>query len=199
MTQVRNGLAGAALAALVLASPALHAQSFQQMFSHGMGGQGMGFGMEMGPGTGMTMMFGPGWMTSGPMPMMRSWGPMVMMFGPGTMDQYVEGRIAFLKVELGITQAQEPQWSAFAEALRVNARTMADLQQRMAQPSAPTTLPQRLQAHRQMLTVNVEALQRVEATVGPLYGAMSDQQRQTADRLLLGMGGMSMNMSMGSP
>jgi hypothetical protein len=47
-------------------------------------------------------------MMSGMMP--REGGGMDMM--PG---QHVEGRIGYLKAELGITDVQLPQWNAFAE------------------------------------------------------------------------------------
>jgi len=39
-------------------------------------------------------------------------------------SEHVEGRIAFLKTELKITDAQLPQWNAFADALRNSAGQM---------------------------------------------------------------------------
>lgn len=70
-------------------------------------GQGMGPEM-MGPG----MMMGPGTM------------PMIGMMDPA---RHVEGRLAFLRAELKITEAQTPQWNAFTDALRANAKRMGDL------------------------------------------------------------------------
>ena len=55
-----------------------------------------------------------------------------MMGGPGHMGMmgmadHIEGRIAFLREELKITEAQMPQWNTFAEALRANARQMKEM------------------------------------------------------------------------
>ncbi|WP_374655752.1 Spy/CpxP family protein refolding chaperone [Dongia sp.] len=46
------------------------------------------------------------------------------MMGSGMMNpaQHIEGRLAFLKTELKITEAQAPQWDAYADALRANAK-----------------------------------------------------------------------------
>ena len=55
----------------------------------------------------------------GGMPMM---GMMQMM---GSMADHVEGRIAFLKTELKITDAQQPLWNAVGDAMRANAKDMA--------------------------------------------------------------------------
>src|SRR5215472_4449437 len=57
----------------------------------------------------------------GGMPTMR------MMMGQGGMPmmaKHIEGRLAFLKTELKITDAQLPLWNAFAQAVRDDANTM---------------------------------------------------------------------------
>ena len=43
------------------------------------------------------------------------------------MADHVEGRIAFLKAELNITEAQMTQWDAFADAIRSNATRMSGM------------------------------------------------------------------------
>ena len=70
------------------------------------------------------------------MPMMRDMmahrgmermdGPMGMMA-----PKRVEGRIAFLRTELQITEAQTPVWNAFADVLRAQARGMEAMHSRM--------------------------------------------------------------------
>jgi len=65
---------------------------------------------------GMPMGAMPG--QSGNMPMV---GMMQMMMGHDGMAGHVEGRIAFLKTELNITDAQESLWEAVAGAMRANA------------------------------------------------------------------------------
>ncbi len=51
------------------------------------------------------------------------------MMGYGMMNpaQHIEGRLAFLKTELKITDAQAPQWNAYADALRANAKQMGEM------------------------------------------------------------------------
>jgi hypothetical protein len=58
------------------------------------------------------------------------------MMGHGMMpmmdpSQHIEGRLAFLKTELKITEVQAPQWTAYADALRANAKRMGQLMTEM--------------------------------------------------------------------
>ena len=43
------------------------------------------------------------------------------------MARHVEGRIAFLKTELKITDAQQPLWNAVADAMRADAASIGDM------------------------------------------------------------------------
>lgn len=70
------------------------------------------------------------------MPMMNQGMMGYNMMGHGTMplmdpSQHIEGRLAFLKTELKITEAQTPQWTAYADALRANAKRRAQLMTEM--------------------------------------------------------------------
>jgi hypothetical protein len=47
--------------------------------------------------------------------------------------QHIEGRLAFLKTELKITDAQAPQWNAYADALRANAKRKGEMMHAMAE------------------------------------------------------------------
>ena len=64
--------------------------------------------------------------------------------GMATIDR-VEGRIAFLRAELKITDAQADAWNGFADALRTNARKLAEVRATMmpkpgdGQPAATLT------------------------------------------------------------
>jgi hypothetical protein len=65
--------------------------------------------------------------------------PMMGMMG---MADHIEGRIAFLKAELKITDTQLTQWNEFADVLRANARnTTAELQQHLGLQRRRTTQP----------------------------------------------------------
>jgi hypothetical protein len=140
-------------------------------------GQGM-----MGQGWMGQHMMGPGMMD---MPMMQGMRPGMMMGGPG---QHIEGRLAFLKAELGITPEQEQVWNAYADALRETATSMQGMHDQMMSGGMPATLPERLERHEQMMTARLDALEKTKATAVPLYNALSPEQKQAADAFMMGMG-----------
>jgi len=135
----------------------------------------------------------PGGMAGGDMPMMRM---MRMMMGRdgmammGAMARHVEGRLAFLKTELKITDAQLPLWNAVADAMRANAKTMGDMAGGMMGGSQAAALPDKLAMREKMMTAHLEALRKFKAAVDPFYAALSDEQKKTADELLIGPMGM---------
>lgn len=135
----------------------------------------------------------PGMPAPGMMPMMGQMGQGGMMGMMMRMGEHVEGRIAFLRAELRITEAQAPLWNAFADALRANARKMNEMQQAMmAQGAAPMNLPQRLAQHETMLTAHAEGFRAMRSAVQALYAALSDDQKRIADALIQGPMGMGM-------
>jgi hypothetical protein len=135
---------------------------------------------------------------AGGMPMM---GMMRMMMGQdgmggmAMMAGHVEGRLAFLKTELKITDAQLPLWNTVAEAIRANAKSMSEMSGAMMGSSQTTaTLPEKLALREKMMTAHLEALRRLKAAVDPLYAALSPEQKKSADELLMGPMGMGMMM-----
>lgn len=113
-----------------------------------------------------------------------------MMMGPdtagmGTIDR-VEGRIAFLRAELKITDAQTSTWNTFADALRANAQKLGALRPAMMpQPgSAAQTLPDRLDAQERWLAARVEGTRAIKAAFTPLFGTFSEDQKKMANELL---------------
>lgn len=141
------------------------------------------------PGMPMTGMPGAG---GGNMSMM---GMMQMMMGQNGMAGHVEGRIAFLKAELKITDAQEALWNAVAEAIRSNAKEMTRMPHGMPMMGGSGTLPEKLAAHEKMMAAHLDGLRRLRTSFDPLYAALSPDQKKTADGLMIGpMGVMGMGM-----
>ena len=137
------------------------------------------------PGAGMG---GPGGMPmTGMMRMMMGQDGMAKM-----MAGHVEGWLAFLKTELKITDAQLPLWNAVADAMRVNAKSMSEMMPggMMGSPQSTATLPEKLALREKMMTAHLEALRKFKAAVDPLYAALNDEQKKTADELLIGPMGM---------
>ena len=162
----------------VAAAPALAQQQSHEQ--HHPPGMGMG-----SPGGGMSGNSMPG---MGGMPMMMGqdgMGGMAMMAG------HVEGRLAFLKTELKITDAQLPLWNGVADAMRANAKSMSAMMSGgMMAGSEAATLPEKLALREKMMTAHLDALRRFKAAVDPLYAALSPEQKKTADQLLMGPMGM---------
>ena len=119
--------------------------------------------------------------------MMRQGGMGSMpMGGMPMMADRTEGRIAFLKTELKITDAQLPLWNAVADAIRANAKGGMGMMDSMGQGS----LTERLAAREKNLTAQAEALRKFKNAVDPLYTGLSDEQKKTADELLMSPMGM---------
>ncbi len=166
-------------------------------------GQGMGSGAIVQPGTqqpggqpGMMMnmdqmrsMMGQQDGQSGMMSMMRQ-----MMMGQqaamGLPFEHVEGRIAFLKAELKITDAQAPQWNAFADTLRSNAKAHQAVHEQMTKGGMLSSWPDRLVFQQKALSTRLDAVKALDAAAKPLYAVLTDDQRKLADKLLTGPMGM---------
>ena len=149
-------------------------------------GGGPGYGMMNRGITGPGMM-SPGMMGGG----MMGWG------GHGAamcaaMAGHIDGRLAYAKAELKITDAQEVLWKAYAEAARANAQAMnAHCTAMMGKGDAkPIPLPDRLDQHEQFMSQQLDAMRAADKALKPLYAAFSDTQKQAADDLFQGMMGM---------
>jgi len=137
------------------------------------------------------------------MPMMNMMAMMRMMemMGPGmTAIDRIEGRIAFLRAELNITEAQASAWNAFADAMRTNAKKLAEVRASMmarldaGQQQAPT-MAERLDQQERSLLARLEGTRALKSAVTNLYGTLSEDQKKTANELLapqMGMGMMAM-------
>jgi hypothetical protein len=97
----------------------------------------------------------------------------------------VEGRLAFLKAELKIADAQLPAWNAFAEAVRTNAATMHVEHQFMhGRVGADVSLPDRLAAQANAFAAHAEEMAKLKTVLDPLYASLSAEQKKTADEIV---------------
>ncbi len=217
-----SALRTGSLAAVLLLAVAAYAQTPQDHETHHPAGETSapptGAAPEAGPaqvpgqssGMGQSMM-GPNMMGGGMMGpnMMGGMSPGGMMGGPGMMSmmtmmgmmgarpgvEHIEGRLAFIKTELKITDAQMPQWNAFADTIRENAKSMSEMHQSMgAQQNSPKTLPERLAFQDKAMTAHLDALKKTEGALDELYTALSPEQKKIADQIIVGPMGMPMGM-----
>ena len=153
------------------------------------GQPGMGSPQGMMGGGGMMNMMG------GRMPMMDMMQMMMRHSGGMATIDHVEGRIAFLRTELKITDAQTGAWNAFADALRANAKSLGDVRASMMAGAAPQTLLDRLTLQEKWLAARLEGTRAIKVALTNLVGSFSDEQKKTADELLAPHMGMMAMMS----
>jgi len=102
----------------------------------------------------------------------------------------IEARIAYLKTALKITDAQQPQWNAFADTLRKQAREMDQrIQARRSQKAqgpkhAKPTAIERLEFRQERLAASAARLNETLTVAKPLYAALTPEQQKVADELL---------------
>jgi hypothetical protein len=141
------------------------------------GERGWGMGNDDGSGYGMM-----GWGSR--------WG-MWRGRGPDWMVDRVEGRLAFIKAELKITEAQKSAWDELASVIR-SAATHHNERMRAVFSGAEDakTLPQRIEAQEQFMTTRLEEIRQVKGSLNKLYALLSDEQKKEADHVVLPMVGM---------
>ena len=108
------------------------------------------------------------------------------------MDEHIDGQLAYIKAELKITEAQEPQWNVFAESFRDDKEKQAQackaaLEQRRFMMSA--NLPKSMKMMENNLAEKLESLRSMEASVEALYATLSMAQKKTADEIMKGAPG----------
>jgi len=112
------------------------------------------------------------------------------MMGPGTMMNFgtmMEERLASIKAELGITEAQTSAWDDYASAVKARGMAMQDMHTAMAQTTETGSALERLDAHTKTMESMVESLKALRPVTETLYKVLSADQKKKAD-LLLGMG-----------
>jgi hypothetical protein len=133
-------------------------------------GQGMMGGGMMGPG--MMMGMGPG-----------------MMMGQEDLKAMVEGRLAYVKTALSITEEQATAWKAYEDAARADVQNMQTAHQAMMTAMQSGSAIDRMQTHITMMQARLDALKALQPAAETLYKALTPEQQKKADTLL-GMGGM---------
>src|SRR5262245_20253895 len=124
---------------------------------HGSGGMGMMEpGSMMGMGRGGCSMMG-------------------MMKTEDSGTPFVQGRLAFIKAELAITEAQQGAWTTYAEALKKNFESMQGMRQTMHAAMTAKTPLERLDAHIAAMESRLKALKEVKPTLAGLYETLSGE------------------------
>jgi len=132
---------------------------------------------------------------SGMMPMMQMMEKMMRgqmsspaasgaMSGPADVTERLEGRIAFLKSELQISDKQAADWNGVAEALRSSRQHLLEARKMMAMDDRLGSAD-RLEHYERHLSERLEALKAARLAFTRLYASLNESQKQTADSILL--------------
>lgn len=133
--------------------------------------------------------------------MMGQWGmggPMGGYDSDEILDR-IDGRLAFLKTELKITDEQAPSWDELAAVIRSTADAHNALMQGMIKEFQDgdflkKPLPERLAYQQTHLEARLEQVKAIGAAAEKLYAKLSDEQKRAADEIVLPMMGMGMSM-----
>jgi len=175
--KIASGLLAASVVALGLTLPALAQDQSMPMMGMGQGMMGMGQGMGCGMG-GCGMMGGMMGQQTGQ---------------PGMMGN----RIAFIKAELGITDAQKPAWDEFEKAMRAHFAQMQEMRQTMmsrmkgmmsGENPKPMPVTELLSTRIAMMESHLAEMKTVQAAIEKLYAALNADQKAKADQIVSGMG-----------
>ncbi len=115
----------------------------------------------------------------------------------GMMITHSEGVFAFLKTEIGITDAQNTVWNAYTAQLKPLIKQHQDKMQMMPDAGAqPRTWIERLSDSEALLSEHLETMKKIRPAATALYAALSPEQKQKADALMPLMPG-AVGMKMG--
>jgi len=107
-----------------------------------------------------------------------------MATGTADVTERIEGRIAFLKAELQITDKQMSDWNLLAEALRSGRQHLVEARKFLVM-DGKTSSADRLARYEGHLTERLEAIKSARTAFVRLYPNLDDAQKQTADAILL--------------
>lgn len=170
------------------------------IFAASLAGAGAQSNNQRGPGSGwgMGMMMGGQMMGRG---YMGGYGPMMGFDSDGMLDR-IDGRLAFIKAELKIRDDQVAQWDALAQVIRDDAEVHNDMMRSMMEDMHGGSyfekpLPERLTVMETHMEARLEQIRAASEAVNALYAVLDDDQKKTADEVVLPVMGMGMGMGMG--
>lgn len=153
-----------------------------------MGGMGQSGGQSQNMGGGMDDMMRMMRMMHGQMSPSPKAGMApnaeVTTSGPADVTERLEGRIAFLKAELQITDKQSADWNLLAEALRSSRQHLLDARKLLVVDDKISS-SDRIEHYERHLAERLEAIKTARTAFNRLYANLSDDQRKTADTILL--------------
>jgi hypothetical protein len=104
------------------------------------------------------------------------------------LDAKVEGRLAYARTVLGITDSQAAAWKAYEDVSRANVQSMQAAQTAMMRAEQSGSAIDRMHAQTGMMQARLDARKALEPVTTALYEALTPEQRERADVLFLLLG-----------
>jgi hypothetical protein len=98
---------------------------------------------------------------------------------------FADERIALLKKELAITDAQGGPWGNYAKALKHNLESLQGMREELKLQKGPKSAPDRFELRMAALEARVASIKELRPTLNALYTALTDEQKKKADRILV--------------
>jgi hypothetical protein len=99
------------------------------------------------------------------------------------MGAMVDGRLAYLKGELNITDAQSDAWNSYASAVKGRVDVMQGVHQAMMDAMQKGSAIGRMDARIKSMEALVEAMKAVKPATEKLYVVLTEEQKKVADQL----------------
>jgi hypothetical protein len=102
----------------------------------------------------------------------------------------MEGRLAYIKADLAIADAQMAAWDAYANAVRARHAAMEGMRAEMMKAKESGSALQRLDARIKAMESKLDSLKVIKPVTEALFAVLSDEQKKKADQLIGGGCGM---------
>ncbi len=102
---------------------------------------------------------------------------------PPSPEAAADQRIQALRAQLHITDAQVPQWNAFAQVMRDNATKTDALFRQRASAAATMNALDNMKSYAAIARAYADNTEALATAFATLYGVLSAQQKQTVDTL----------------
>jgi len=102
----------------------------------------------------------------------------------------MEARLAYIKADLEITEAQMAAWDAYADAVRARHTTMESVHEDMMKAKESGSALARMDGRIKAMESMVDSLKAMKPATEALYAVLTDEQKKKADQLLGGRCGM---------
>jgi hypothetical protein len=109
-------------------------------------------------------------------------------YSQSDLDARVEGRLAYAKELLGITDSEAAAWKAYGDVSRANVRSLEAAQRAMIDAERTGSVIDRMHAQTAMMQAQLDARKALLPATEALYKALTPEQQERADVILLLLG-----------